>query len=242
MDVDLDGLLGAEEMEALPPWGPPGKNWLPGFDDNGDGFYSLSEFRLIPQVNLLTTWHGARDADNNGKLSPEEFRFMPSPSLAALAAEYFRRLDLNSNGALELKEWSFSFDATLVPSEFAIQLRDKNDDGKLSLDEILADVPRQPSEALQQSMLGRFLDAFQRADNNSDKLLDAEEMATDAGTDVISPGAAIKPRVARTPVTTRETRFLGMDGRTMQNYVMVEVGFVLLAAAGSFVYRRTTDS
>ena len=114
MDVDMDGFLSPDEMETLPAWGPPGKNWLKGFDDNGDGLYSLPEFRLIPQLNLLTTWHGARDANNDGKLSPEEFRFMPSPSLAALAMEYFRRLDLNRNGSLELKEWPFSFDAARV--------------------------------------------------------------------------------------------------------------------------------
>ena len=242
MDVDLDGLLGTEEMEALPAWGPPGKNWLPGFDDNGDGFYSMSEFRLIPQVNLLTTWHAARDADNNGKVSPKEFRFMPSPSLAALTAEYFRRLDLNKNGALELREWPFSFDIALAPSDMTIQLRDKNDDGKLSLDEILADVPRLPSNDLQQSMAGRYLDAFQRADNNGDKLLDAEEMATDAGMDAVSPGTVIKPRAARTPMTRPETRFLGMDGATMQNVLLIEVGFVLITAAGIFVIRRIRAS
>ena len=244
MDIDLDGFLSPEEMDALPAWGPEGKNWLRGFDDNGDGFYSMSEFRFIPQVNLLATWHGAKDADNNGKLSPEEFRFMPSPSpsLSALAMEYFRRLDLNRNGLVELKEWPFSFDMARVPSDVTIQLRDKNDDGKLSLNEILADVPRQPSDLLQQSMLGRYKDAFLRADNNSDDLLDAEEMATDAGTDVLSPGAARRPRAVRTPVTRPETRFFGMDGRTMKSLATVEFAAVLLFCAVVFVYRKRRNS
>ncbi len=239
MDIDVDGFLSPEEMDALPAWGPPGKNWLRGFDDNGDGFYSMSEFRLIPQVNLLTTWHGVRDADNDGKLSPEEFRFMPSPSLAALAMEYFRRLDLNLNGSLELKEWPFSYDMARVPSVVTIQLKDKNDDGKLSLNEILANVPRQPSDSLQQSMFGRFKDAFQRADNNSDDLLDAEEMATDAGTDVLSPGSARRPKAAKTSVTRPETRFFGMDGPTMRTLATMEFAAVLLICTVVFVYRKT---
>ena len=38
MDKDLDGRLSPAEMKALPEgWGPPGKDWLPGFDDDGDG-------------------------------------------------------------------------------------------------------------------------------------------------------------------------------------------------------------
>ncbi len=108
MDVDLNGRLSAKELDALPPgWGPPDHNWLPGFDDDGDGEYSLHEFLLIPHVNLLAPWHSAKDADSDGKLSPGEFRFDPGVALAALSAEYFRRLDVNDDRSLSLDEYPF---------------------------------------------------------------------------------------------------------------------------------------
>lgn len=109
MDVDVDGRLSRKELEALPVgWGPEGINWLDGFDDDHDGAYSLREFFLIPHVNLLTTWHGARDLDDDGKLQPEEFRFDAGVALAALSAEYFRRLDVNHDKLLSLDEYPFA--------------------------------------------------------------------------------------------------------------------------------------
>ena len=63
---------------------PP--KWLTGFDDDFDGAYSLREFMLIPHVNLLASWHAAQDIDQNGMLSPGEFRVMPPPALAAISA------------------------------------------------------------------------------------------------------------------------------------------------------------
>ena len=109
MDVDLDGRLSPKELEALPVgWGPPDKNWLAGFDDDGDGCYSLREFLLIPHVNLLVVWHAAVDTDSDGKLTADEFHFLPGPALAALTAEYFRRLDLNHDESLSLDEYPFT--------------------------------------------------------------------------------------------------------------------------------------
>ncbi|MDB5384651.1 MAG: translocation protein TolB [Planctomycetaceae bacterium] len=124
MDVDLDGRLSRKELQALPAgWGPEGIFWLDGFDDDRDGVYSLREFLFIPQVNLLTTWHGAVDEDEDGKLQPEEFRFHPGVPLAALSAEYFRRLDVNHDQSLSLDEYPFST-TYRPPNEIHVQFAD----------------------------------------------------------------------------------------------------------------------
>jgi Ca2+-binding EF-hand superfamily protein len=124
MDVDLDGRLSRQELEALPPgWGPDGINWLDGFDDDRDGTYSLREFLLIPHVNLLVVWHGATDEDDDGKLQPEEFRFRPGVELAALSAEYFRRLDVNQDHVLSLDEYPFTT-THQPPNEIHVQFAD----------------------------------------------------------------------------------------------------------------------
>lgn len=124
MDVDLDGRLSRKELEALPVgWGPAGINWLDGFDDDHDGVYSLREFLLIPQINLLTTWHVAKDEDDDGKLQPEEFRLHPGVELAALSAEYFQRLDVNGDKSLSLDEYPFAT-SHQPPNEIHVQFAD----------------------------------------------------------------------------------------------------------------------
>jgi hypothetical protein len=124
LDSDLDGRLSQKELEGLPVgWGPPGLNWLVGFDDDRDGTYSLREFLLIPHVNLMATWHGAKDEDDDGLLQPEEFRFRPGIPLAAISAEYFRRLDVNQDHSLTLDEYPFATTHT-PPNEIHVQYAD----------------------------------------------------------------------------------------------------------------------
>ncbi len=123
MDGDLNGRLSRKELETLPSWGPAGVFWLDGFDDDRDGVYSLREFLLIPQINLMTTWHAAKDEDDDGKLQPEEFRLHPGVELAALSAEYFRRLDVNGDKTLSLDEYPFATNHR-PPNEIHVQFAD----------------------------------------------------------------------------------------------------------------------
>ena len=108
LDVDLNGRLTPDELETLTADQLPVVNCLfPGFDDDQDGALSFREYQLTPLVNFLAHWQSAQDADNDGKLSPEEFRFHPGVALAALSGEYFRRLDVNEDQSLSPDEFPF---------------------------------------------------------------------------------------------------------------------------------------
>lgn len=108
LDIDFDGRLSPDEAERLPAdWIPSTTFLFPGFDDDRDGVLSLREFQLTPAVNLLADWHNAGDADGDGQLNLNEFRFGEGPALAALSAEYFRRLDVDQNRFLSLDECPF---------------------------------------------------------------------------------------------------------------------------------------
>ncbi|MEZ6132680.1 MAG: EF-hand domain-containing protein [Planctomycetaceae bacterium] len=239
MDVNLDGQLDPVEMEALPPWGPPGKNWLPGFDDDGNGAYSLREFRLIPQINLLTTWHAARDTDNDGKLSPLEFRFMPPPALASLSLEYFRRLDSDKDGFLTLSEWPFTFDFARVPREVVIQLRDRNGDRSLSFEEVLGELKRaEPGDEIDvnhEAALARREEAFLKADTNADGVLDRKELATEDGFEAVAPGSSGLSRRLGGSVTIPAA---GAEDSAMLTYLIIEINILLVIGVAVYLYRK----
>ncbi|MBC7817184.1 MAG: PD40 domain-containing protein, partial [Planctomycetaceae bacterium] len=96
---------------------------FPGFDDDYDGGLSLREYQLSPLVNFLAHWESAKDEDDDGKLQPEEFRFHPGVALAALSAEYFRRLDVNDDQSLSLDEFPFTTNH-VPPNEIHVQFAD----------------------------------------------------------------------------------------------------------------------
>ncbi len=243
MDVDLDGRLSPGEMDAIPVgWGPPGKNWLAGFDDDGDGAYSLQEFRLIPHINLLANWHAVQDTNHDGKLSPQEFRFMPAPALAALSMEYFRRLDTDQDGFLAIKEWPFAIDLVKVPREVVLQQRDRDGNGLLSFDEVLGDLRRPastgPVDRGLETLLVRIEEAFRRADTNKDGSLDRTELASDDGLEALAPGALVQSKSVVVPPAVPIAKALGMDEATVRTYAIIEFNILLVVAVGIYLYRR----
>ncbi len=137
LDADLDGQLSPDELLGLPDgWGAAASSsYKVGFDDNANGSYSLYEYMLIPQINLFTRWDAAVDSDGDGKMSRQEFRFLPGPELATLSAEYFRRLDFNHDDSLSLDEWKFQ--TTNPNSKF--KLLDMDGDGELTFTEFSAE-------------------------------------------------------------------------------------------------------
>lgn len=106
LDTDLDGLLSLREMESLPEWWRQmAKFSFKGFADDHDGAISLREYQLMPHSNLLAAWTEVVDQDHDGKLTA--LRVGSGIYLSALAAEYFRRLNVDRDHALSLNEFQF---------------------------------------------------------------------------------------------------------------------------------------
>lgn len=120
LDTDLNGRLSISELRALQPQYLPFVNCLfPGFDDDKDGALSLLEFQRTPMVNMLADWRSVHDSDGDGRLSRDEFRFLPGISLAALGADYFRRFDKDNDNSLTPDEFPFASDAWEICVTFA---------------------------------------------------------------------------------------------------------------------------
>ncbi|QDT97531.1 hypothetical protein [Gimesia aquarii] len=141
-DKDLDGLVSPAELPRVNSNGATGtrvSQALPAFDEDGDGKFSLREFRLAPVGCNYVTLHvyGRTDQDHDGQLSWQEFYQEPSPQVIGLAWELFRRFDRDQNGQLDLSEFEFRVDPTKLSPKKAFAFRDKNSDGELTLEEYL---------------------------------------------------------------------------------------------------------
>ncbi len=170
IDADLDGSVTAAELESgAPSWQQPLAQYvIPGFDDNRDGQLALYEYLACPLACLQHRWHEARhDADHDGRLSFDEFSWHGGIDTAALERDYFRRLDRNADGALDIEE--FFFRSNGVPPSRLFALWDRNRDGRLQAAEFAA--PAGPFEREAQR-------DFRLYDFNADGSLDVAEFAT----------------------------------------------------------------
>lgn len=123
-DADLNGRLTPKELEKMTADQQPiAACMFPGFDDDRDGALSLREFQLAPLANVLAPWQHAQDANDDGLLQAAEFRFHPGIALAALSAEYFRRLDVDQDQSLTLTEFPFTT-TRLPPNEIRVRFAD----------------------------------------------------------------------------------------------------------------------
>ena len=139
MDTDLDGFVSRTELETgAPDWQRQLAGYvIPGFDRDGDGQLSYMEYAACPLANVQQLWHDARyDTNQNGRLEFAEFERNQGIDALALAADFFARLDLNQDGALDIDEFFFHSDAIPPAQRFRRWDDDKN--GTLSEAEYVA--------------------------------------------------------------------------------------------------------
>ncbi len=134
MDTDLDGAVSRAELETgAPDWQRQLAAYVfPGFDRDGNGGLSYMEYAACPLANAQHLWHDARhDTNHNGRLEFAEFERNQGIGALALAADFFARLDLNRDRALDIDEFFFHSDA-IPPAQ---RFRRWDDDGSGTLSE-----------------------------------------------------------------------------------------------------------
>ncbi len=110
-DVDNDELLDEKELRRATEKRRMHlvKSNLAGFDDNGDGKLSLSEYRLSMLGNYNYPWETIpRDDDRDHLLSFDEFKFHKRDLFQLQRRYYFHRLDRDGDGFLSAAEFEFS--------------------------------------------------------------------------------------------------------------------------------------
>jgi Ca2+-binding EF-hand superfamily protein len=136
-DTNFDGQCDWSELKGvMQPWQQIiGWPVFRAFDENRDSKLSFREYRKTPIVNLVAAWHQIpSDQNGDGELQLTEFRWFPSPFLAALEAEWLNQLDRDHNGSLGLDEFPF---LTVKPDGAKTFAGiDVDGDGKLTEDEL----------------------------------------------------------------------------------------------------------
>ncbi|KAA0131424.1 hypothetical protein FYZ48_25080 [Gimesia chilikensis] len=185
-DTNLDGLLDAKELAKVNSNGAtPGRipQGMAAFDSDGDGRFSLAEFRFSPMGCCYVTMrvYGREDADHDGQLSWEEFYDEPSPLLIGLAWEQFQRFDRNQSGYLDLDEIEFRYDPTQIPADKYFTVIDADQNKTISFEEIFSeDKPDASNVVKSRDYEIRFTQAkrhFAQSDLNRDQELSREEYA-----------------------------------------------------------------
>lgn len=200
LDEDLDGHLSHDEFVTRGRWWREmvATRLFVAFDQDKDRRLSLTEYRLTPFANDQVRWDvRLNDADNDGRLSPSEFQYLPGLPLASLLAESFRILDLDRDRHLDLDEFPFNIDHKRAPRSAVFLAWDYNRDRHLTLEEIVSSNRKKSSESnvSYEKKVLRLEESFLAANRDSDSGLSLPEFESDAATGIIfptsrSPGSA----------------------------------------------------
>jgi Ca2+-binding EF-hand superfamily protein len=177
IDADWDGFITPQELWAqTPAWDRSYLDQLfPAFDEDRDGRLSCREFLGSPSGNPYRNWR-PRDADGDGRVTPEEYHGSASPLYSTLSRYFFQQLDQDGDGLLPLREVEFDADLDRIAPELLVETLDRSGDARLTAGELFGreETPESP-------YLGRHLRLFAEADGDRDGLVDAEDVLAAEG-------------------------------------------------------------
>jgi Ca2+-binding EF-hand superfamily protein len=179
-DADFDGRVTRFEFEvAAPLWEWATTAGLAAFDVNGDGGLQFDEYLLCPRGNPRAAAQiGRKDADNDGRLSWEEFHPDKAVLFYGLSRYFFLRHDRNGDGFLTFSEFSFNVEMNKAPPPPSDELAEfeRPRPGAVTFEKFTAGVPDVARAAKTWQFYEHDLDA--------DRLLSEEELAIDDPTRV----------------------------------------------------------
>ena len=193
MDKNFNGKLDQDEILAFAaPWQKRvGARLIPAFDDDHDGELSLQEYRATPFANSNTDWYQlSQDVDHDGRISFAEFYHEPSPLFVGQYFDVFVKLDRNHDGHLTIDEYDFNIDFQKAPAERVFDVRDRDRDRQLTVDELLGETLAADADAL---TVARFqirrkfvVELIKQADKNSDQQWDLAEYLAAAAEPILA--------------------------------------------------------
>jgi Ca2+-binding EF-hand superfamily protein len=148
LDRGFDGYMDTDDFLGFG-WGASlARRTVRAFDDDGDSQLSFGEFRRTTFANYASEWvRPRRDADEDGRLSWNEFYIEKSPVMIAQSRYFFDRLDLDGDGYLSYAEIEFEADLAKVPPKDLFAARDTDHDEKLVFAEFFSDAKPPDSDA-----------------------------------------------------------------------------------------------
>jgi len=175
-DADFDGRVTQLELDAgLSVWDRGSvAGMVAAFDLNADRGLQFDEYLLCPRANACAArLIGRKDADDDGRLSWDEFHADRAPLFYALSRYFFRRYDRNGNGVLSLSEFDFVVDLQKAPPPPPEELAayERPQQGAVTLEKFIAGVPESERSTKQWR--------FYEHDFDGDGLLSDDELAID---------------------------------------------------------------
>jgi Ca2+-binding EF-hand superfamily protein len=240
MDKNLDGQLDRNELVSASRWWkePLAPHVFAAFDEDKDGFLSLVEYRLTPFANELVRWDlRLPDPDNDGRLSPGEFQFSSGITLAGLMADYFRLLDLNRDGHLDLDEFAFNISRTRAPRSAVFKQWDTDRDARLSLKDILSRNAKgsKESDVAYEKKVARIEESFHQANLDGNDWLSLQEFESDAAKGIVSPTSRPAPKVAK----SNRSSGVADDEPKSRMWIIVGANVLLIGAVAVFLTRKS---
>ena len=142
------------------------------FDLNADRGLQFDEFLLCPRANpCVARLIGRKDADDDGRLSWDEFHAGRAPLFYGLSRYFFRRYDRNGNGVLTLSEFDFAIDPQKAPPPPPEELAayERPQPGAVTLEKFMASTPEAERSTKQWE--------FYEHDFDGDGVLSEDELA-----------------------------------------------------------------